>query len=193
MKTIFLKCKTVWIIFIGAITLLLGLGYFRAKEFFSKFRSIWFFFGGIAMLLSGCATVFEGTSQPVSVTLEPSSTVCRAYRDNRELGALTHSNPVIYTQRSSKELTLVCSARGYKPRMLKLVSNPSGLGAIGAVAGGTGVVNTLSNELGWDNIVANSKSTTTSYLGLIPGVVDILTGAYWSYDNQINIVLEPNS
>ena len=163
------------------------------KLFISKFKSLFFFFGGVAMLLSGCATVFEGTSQPVSVTLEPSSTVCRAYRDNRELGALTNANPVIYTQRSNKELTLVCSARGYQPRMLKLVSNPSGLGAIGAVAGGTGVVNTLSNELGWDNIVANSKSTTTTYLGLIPGVVDLLTGAYWSYDNQINIVLEPNS
>tara|TARA_E500000178_G_C16760959_1_gene634785 strand:+ start:170 stop:694 length:525 start_codon:yes stop_codon:yes gene_type:complete len=173
--------------------LLLGLGYFHLKSSFSKFKSLCLFFGGIAVLLSGCATVFEGTSQPVSVTLEPSSTVCRAYRDNRELGALTNSNPVIYTQRSSKELTLVCSARGYIPRMLKLVSNPSGLGAIGAVAGGTGVVNTLSNELGWDNIVANSKSTTNTYLGLIPGFVDMLTGAYWSYDNQINIVLEPNS
>jgi hypothetical protein len=193
MKTIFSKCKTVWIIVSGVIMLFLGLGYFHMKTFFSKFKKLFFFFGGVAMLLSGCATVFEGTSQPVSVTLEPSSTICRAYRDNRELGALTNSNPVIYTQRSSKELTLVCSARGFKPRMLKLVSNPSGLGAIGAVAGGTGVVNTLSNEFGWDNIVANSKSTTNTYLGLIPGVVDILTGAYWSYDNQINIVLEPNS
>ncbi len=193
MKTILSKCKTIWIIMSGIAMLCLGLGYFHMKTILSKSKAILLFFGGVAMVLSGCATVFEGTSQPVSVTLEPSSTICRAYRDNRELGALTHSNPVIYTQRSSKELTLVCSARGYKPRMLKLVSNPSGLGAIGAVAGGTGVVNTLSNELGWDKIVANSKSTTTAYLGLIPGVVDILTGAYWSYDNQINIVLEPNS
>lgn len=193
MKTILSKCKTIWIIVSGIAMLCLGLGYFHMKTILSKSKAILLFFGGVAMVLSGCATVFEGTSQPVSVTLEPSSTICRAYRDNRELGALTHSNPVIYTQRSSKELTLVCSARGYKPRMLKLVSNPSGLGAIGAVAGGTGVVNTLSNELGWDKIVANSKSTTTAYLGLIPGVVDILTGAYWSYDNQINIVLEPNS
>ena len=193
MKTILSKCKTIWIIVSGIAMLCLGLGYFHMKTILSKSKAILLFFGGVAMVLSGCATVFEGTSQPVSVTLEPSSTICRAYRDNRELGALTHSNPVIYTQRSSKELTLVCSARGYKPRMLKLGSNPSGLGAIGAVAGGTGVVNTLSNELGWDKIVANSKSTTTAYLGLIPGVVDILTGAYWSYDNQINIVLEPNS
>ena len=164
------------------------------KTLFLKFKKTFtILFSGFIVFISGCATVFEGTSQPVAVTLEPSSTICRAYRDNRELGALTHANPVIYTNRSSKELTLVCSARGYKPRMLKLVSNPSGLGAIGAVGGGTGVVNTLSNEFGWDNIVANSKSTTNTYLGLIPGFVDVLTGAYWKYDNQINIVLEPNS
>ena len=193
MKTFCSKCNSILVFVNGIVMLFLGIGYFYMKTIFSKSKALFFFFGGVVMLLSGCATVFEGTSQPVSVTLEPSSTVCRAYRDNRELGALTHSNPVIYTNRSSKELTLVCSARGYKPRMLKLVSNPSGLGAIGAVAGGTGVVNTISNELGWDNIIANSKSTTTTYLGLIPGVVDMLTGAYWSYDNQINIVLEPGS
>ena len=86
---------------------------------------------------------------------------------------------------------LVCHAQGFQPRMLRLVSSPSGLGAIGVAGGGVGVVNTISNEFGWDNIVANSKSTTSTYLGLIPGVVDMITGAYWRYDNQINIVLEP--
>ena len=30
--------------------------------------------------LTGCATVFEGTSQPISVTLTPESTICRVYR-----------------------------------------------------------------------------------------------------------------
>mgnify|MGYP001333296870 CR=1 FL=1 len=145
-----------------------------------------------ALFFTGCATIFEGTSQPIAVTLVPESTICRAYRDNRELGALTHSNPVLYTNRSPKELVLVCHANGFKPRMLRLVSNPSGLGAIGAAGGGVGVVNTISNEFGWDNIVANSKSTTSTYLGLVPGVVDLITGAYWRYDNQINIVLEPN-
>ena len=193
MNTILKKLKNLWITFYGVVMLFSGISFFYIKSIFLKFKSIFLFISGVAVLLSGCATVFEGTSQPVAVTLEPSTTICRAYRDNRELGALTHSNPVIYTNRSSKELTLVCSARGYKPRMLKLVSNPSGLGAIGAVAGGTGIVNTVSNEFGWDNIVANSKSTTNTYLGLIPGFVDVLTGAYWKYDSQINIVLEPNS
>jgi len=143
------------------------------------------------LFLTSCATVFEGTSQPIAVTLTPESTICRVYRENRELGALTNNNPVLYTQRSPKELVLVCHAQGFQPRMLRLVSSPSGLGAIGVAGGGVGVVNTISNEFGWDNIVANSKSTTSTYLGLIPGVVDMITGAYWRYDNQINIVLEP--
>ena len=39
-----------------------------------------------AMFFSGCATIFEGTSQPIAVTLVPETTICRAYRDNRELG-----------------------------------------------------------------------------------------------------------
>ena len=156
---------------------------FKFKFLCSSLISIFF--------LTGCATVFEGTSQPIAVTLTPESTVCRVYRENRELGALTSNNPVLYTQRSSKELVLVCHAQGFQPRMLRLVSNPSGLGAIGAAGGGVGVVNTISNEFGWDNIVANSKSTTSTYLGLIPGVVDMITGAYWRYDNQINIVLDP--
>ena len=152
-----------------------------------------YLFGSLisTFFLTGCATVFEGTSQPISVTLTPESTICRVYRENRELGALTNNNPVLYTQRSPKELVLVCHAQGFQPRMLRLVSSPSGLGAIGVAGGGVGVVNTISNEFGWDNIVANSKSTTSTYLGLIPGVVDMITGAYWRYDNQINIVLEP--
>jgi hypothetical protein len=159
----------------------------------SKLKLVTVFIMSLSVLIfAGCATVFEGTSQPIAVTLIPESTICRAYRDNRELGALTHSNPVLYTNRSSKELVLVCHANGFQPRMLKLVSNPSGLGAIGVTGGGVGVVNTISNEFGWDNIVANSKSTTSTYLGLVPGVVDLITGAYWRYDNQINIVLEPN-
>ena len=156
----------------------------------SRSRYLWSLIFAMASL-TGCATVFEGTSQPISVTLTPETTICRVYRENRELGALTSNNPVLYTQRSSKELVLVCHAQGFQPRMLRLVSNPSGLGAIGAAGGGVGVVNTISNEFGWDNIVANSKSTTSTYLGLIPGVVDLITGAYWRYDNQINIVLEP--
>ncbi|MAC67549.1 MAG: hypothetical protein CMK54_06050 [Proteobacteria bacterium] len=158
---------------------------FRAKCVISSILAIFF--------LTGCATVFEGTSQPISVTLTPESTICRVYRENRELGALTAANPVLYTQRSPKELVLVCHAQGFQPRMLRLVSSPSGLGAIGVAGGGVGVVNTISNEFGWDNIIANSKSTTSTYLGLVPGVVDMLTGAYWRYDNQINIVLEPSS
>ena len=163
------------------------------KNIRSILRSSTLFIVFSALVLTGCATVFEGTSQPISVTLMPESTICRAYRDNRELGALTHGNPVLYTNRSAKELVLVCSAQGFQPRMLRLVSNPSGLGAIGVTGGSVGVVNTISNEFGWDNIVANSKSTTNTYLGLVPGVVDLITGAYWRYDNQINIVLEPNS
>ena len=158
--------------------------------FASRFKYLWVSVVCI-FLLTGCATVFEGTSQPISVTLTPESTICRVYRENRELGALTSNNPVLYTQRSPKEIVLVCHTQGYQPRMLRLVSSPSGLGAIGAAGGGVGVVNTISNEFGWDNIVANSKSTTSTYLGLIPGVVDLITGAYWRYDNQINIVLEP--
>ena len=43
-------------------------------------------------------------------------------QENRELGALTNNNPVLYTQRSSKELVLVCHAQGFQPRMLRLVS-----------------------------------------------------------------------
>jgi hypothetical protein len=64
-------------------------------------------------LLSGCASIFEGTTQQISVTTTPAGARCTFWRNGTLISDIA-STPGSTTIRKTKDdLTIVCDKRGY--------------------------------------------------------------------------------
>jgi hypothetical protein len=64
-------------------------------------------------LLSGCASIFEGTTQQISVTTTPAGARCTFWRNGILISDIA-STPGSTTIRKTKDdLTIVCDKRGY--------------------------------------------------------------------------------
>ena len=65
------------------------------------------------VLLSGCASIFEGTTQQISVTTTPAGARCTFWRNGTLISDIA-STPGSTTIRKTKDdLTIVCDKRGY--------------------------------------------------------------------------------
>lgn len=128
-----------------------------------------------ALALCGCATIVEGTSQEIYVSLTPEAASCDAYRVVTRRGTLTTPAPPptyelvgayapatksVMVKKSRYDLVLRCRAPGYRDKEVRLVSEASGWGVAGA-------------------------------LTLDFGLIDYATGALNKYDASIQVVLEP--
>jgi hypothetical protein len=103
-------------------------------------------FAGLAFMLSGCATVLNGTSQPVGFESDPSGA-------NIELvTGLTCTTPCEYSMKRGDDSRVTFTKPGYQPVMVYIQSRTGGSVAGNILAGGIigGVVdasNGASNHL----------------------------------------------
>lgn len=112
------------------------------------------------VLSTGCASITQGTSQTISVNIEPKEAVCQVVRgSDGPIGDVSYSNPTLTVSKGYNDLVFTCRAPGYRPKIVKMVSSTSGAGIVGGV-----------------------------FLDL--GIVDMMTGAMWKYGDAINIALE---
>ena len=115
-----------------------------------------------SMLLSGCASITQGTSQVITFSFDPPEARCVATRgSDGVLGTITQSMPTLSVSKGASDIVLACSAPGYKPSSLRMVSKTQASGVVGGF-----------------------------FLDL--GIVDMMTGAMWAYENQVNVALEPD-
>lgn len=111
-------------------------------------------------LISGCASITDGTSQTIIFKLDPADTRCVATRDgDGELGSIKGSTASLNVSKDKDDIVVSCSAAGREPKIQRVASKTQAAG----VAGGF-------------------------FLDL--GITDMITGAMWKYPSEVSIVLD---
>jgi hypothetical protein len=122
----------------------------------------------IGIALSGCATVFEGTSQEITVVTNPAGAVCVFERQGYEVGRVANTPGTANIRKSKYDITIKCDKPGY--------AEASYLNHSGTTA----------------TIAANVAADLILTAG-ISSIVDSADGADNKYDSAVNISLTPIS
>ena len=64
-------------------------------------------------LLSGCASIFEGTTQQISVTTTPAGARCTFWRNGTLISDIAQTPGSVRIRKTKDDLTIVCDKRGY--------------------------------------------------------------------------------
>lgn len=122
-----------------------------------------------AVPLSGCVSVFEGTSQEISVNTNPPGAHCAFKRaDGKEMGSIANTPGSLVVRKSKYDLTVTCGKDGYQDAVTQ---NHSGTSA------------TIAANIAVDLILTAGISS----------IVDSANGADNKYDPVINLSLTPVS
>ena len=88
----------------------------------------------IVVIINGCASITQGTSQTLTFNLEPKETKCQATRDgDGNLGSITYQNPTLNVSKDKDDLVISCKADGYKPKVVKISSSATTAGVTGVL------------------------------------------------------------
>ncbi len=124
----------------------------------------WPLLGGIA--LSGCVSVFEGTSQELSIATNPSEAFCTFERDGKSIGAVAKTPGTLVVKKSKYDITIKCNKPGYQEAAYVNHSGTS------------------------DTIAANVVIDLLLTAG-ISSIVDSANGADNWYEPSVNITMIP--
>ena len=84
-----------------------------------------------AALLSGCATIVEGTDQTINVQLSPDTATCQISQKGSLIATVGNGGDQVLIPKSRKDLLFSCSADGYQKQNLTIESSASGWGVLG--------------------------------------------------------------
>jgi hypothetical protein len=115
------------------------------------------------ILLPGCATIFEGTGESVSVSTEPAGADCTVERKGTRLGQVNPTPGSIHIDKSKDDLAIHCEHAGYQPANMSV--SPRFQGTT------------------FGNILVG---------GLVGVVVDAASGANFEYPPDLRINMAPN-
>lgn len=119
----------------------------------------------LAFAVAGCAAIFDGTTQQISVNTNPAGAQCKFWRNGASIADIAATPSAVTIQKTKHDLQIVCSKPGYVD---STYMNKSG------VAGAT-----FANILG--GVVT----------GGIAWAVDSGSGADNKYESQVNMFLAP--
>lgn len=74
-------------------------------------------------LTASCATVFEGTSQSITMNVTPTTATCEAMRNGEKIGSVQGGSNQLTISKSRHDIILSCSAPGYAPQSITLTSS----------------------------------------------------------------------
>ncbi len=126
--------------------------------------AVWPLLGGL--VLSGCVSVFEGTSEEINVATNPSEASCTFERDGKTLGTIPKTPGSLVVRKSKYDITIKCDKPGYQQASY---FNHSGT---------------------TDTIAANVVVDLLLTAG-ISSIVDSANGADNYYEPAVNITLTP--
>jgi len=121
-----------------------------------------------AISLQGCATVFEGTSQDITVVTNPPDASCVFNRENLPIATIPHTPGTATIRKTKYDIIIKCNKTGYQEASYL---NHSGVTAVIAA-----------------NIVADVVLTAG-----LSSIVDSASGADNKYEAAVNITLLPAS
>lgn len=93
-----------------------------------------------AIALSGCASIVEGTTQDLYVSVTPENASCVANQKGIFAGRYDPMRMAISVPKSRNDLEVRCAAPGYKDKTIRLVSEASAWGVTGALLLDFGIV-----------------------------------------------------
>jgi len=86
-----------------------------------------------ALALAGCASITEGTSQPIFVDVQPENATCKVRQKGVVVASVTAHQKTITVPKSKEALFIDCVADGFLNNTLQVESSASGMGVIGCV------------------------------------------------------------
>jgi len=69
--------------------------------------------GLLSAMSSGCASIFEGTTQQISVTTTPAGARCTFWRNGTLISDIAATPGSVTIRKTKDDLTIVCDKRGY--------------------------------------------------------------------------------
>jgi uncharacterized protein YceK len=120
-----------------------------------------------AVLLSGCATLLEGTSQEILISTNPAGATCTLEREGQVIATVNTTPGAALVKRRKQDITVRCKKEGFEDAVYV---NDSGL-ASGSVAG---------------NVAADIVLTAG-----LSSIIDSASGADNQYESAVNITMIP--
>jgi hypothetical protein len=84
----------------------------------------------LVALLSGCASITDGTEQTIVFNVQPRETTCAASRNGVELSQFTARDSTLTVSKGAKDIVITCKAPGYQTKVARLVSSTQGAGMV---------------------------------------------------------------
>jgi hypothetical protein len=119
-----------------------------------------------SVLLCGCVSVFEGTSQDVTVNTNPSDATCAFEREGRNIGTVTRTPGTLNVKKTKYDILIRCNKPGYQEA-------------------------TYLNHSGVSAAIAANIAVDVLLTAGVSSIVDSATGADNKYDGAVNITLYP--
>ena len=119
--------------------------------------------GFSVLLLSGCASVIEGTSQEIAINTNLPGADCALHRETVVIGRVNPTPGAVTIKKTKHDITIFCNKAGYQE-----ASFFNNSGAAGATFGNI----VLGGGIGW--------------------AIDSASGADNKYESPVNISLVPN-
>jgi hypothetical protein len=116
--------------------------------------------------VSGCATVFDGTSQEITVNTNPSGATCVFYRQDLAIGTIAATPGVLNIKKRKYDVTIKCNKPGYAEA-------------------------TYLNHSGTTNLIAGNIAADVILTAGLSSIVDSADGADNKYDPVVNISMTP--
>lgn len=101
-----------------------------------------------ALSITGCASITQGTSQTIIMNLEPGQTRCTVTREGEgEIGAVTAANNTLTVSKDKDDMIIKCSAPGYKPKTVRMVSSTQAAGVVGGIFIDLGITDMITGAM----------------------------------------------
>ncbi len=118
--------------------------------------------------VGGCASVFEGTHEDISVVTNPVGATCTFEREGKPIGSVVNTPGTLTVRKSKYDITIKCNKSGYQEA---------------AYINHSGTTATIAANVAVDLILTAGISS----------IVDSADGADNKYDKVVNVTLFPQS
>src|SRR5260370_10566940 len=119
----------------------------------------------VALMTPGCAAIFDGTTQQISINTTPPDARCKLVRLGAPIGEVSSTPGAVTIQKTKHDITVVCSKSGYVDATFLNHSGVAGA-AFANILGGI-----LTGGIAWG--------------------IDSASGADNKYEGQVNMPLLP--
>jgi len=101
----------------------------------------------IPLLLSGCASITQGTSQVISFSIDPTEAKCAIVaNDGATVGTVSGRSNLLQVSKGAGDLIANCTADGFTPSTTRIVSKTQTAGVLG-IAIDFGIVDMLTGAM----------------------------------------------